>query len=167
MKSALFALSADPVTKGHFDIVARALRIVDTVYIATVESTGKKGSLFTFEERNYMLKQVFHMTSTVVLEKPITGMTVDYAKQLGVSALLRGIRDYTDLDYEFKLANMNRLLSTRRGLPIETIFIAADPALSMYSSTTVRELIRLGDDSWKCFVPECIHEYIGHIDTSM
>lgn len=157
-RRALFAFSADPVTNGHVDIVKRASKLFDEIVIATVPETKKTTGMFLFPERMFMIRLAFsNMPKVVISPEPITETTVDLCKKYNAKFLIRGIRDYTDLDFEYKLAYMNRQLSDN---DIETIFIPGDPQLSMFSSTTVRELIRLKKDSvWIKMVPKEIAEY--------
>ncbi len=157
INKAVFAFSADPVTRGHVDIVNRASGLFDEIIIATIKSTGKAGEMFSGTERMMMIRLAFANLPEITQFRFIDGATVDFCKEVDAKYLIRGIRGYTDLDYEYKLAYLNKQLSNGE---IETIFIPGDPTLSMYSSTTVRELIRLGNDTWKKLVPDTVVEYI-------
>ena len=159
MARAVFAFSADPVTLGHVDIVNRASELFDEIVIATVSSTCKPGEMFTGRQRLEMCHNVFSDDPSIVDYKFILDTAVNLCKDVGAKFMIRGIRGYTDLDYEYKLAYLNRQIS---GGTVETIFIPGEPELSMFSSTTVRELIRLNVDTWKTMVPKCVEDYIIH-----
>ena len=157
MRNAVFAFSADPVTNGHIDIVRRASSLFDDIVIATTYETGKSGAMFTHEERLDMCKLAFADIPCVFDYVYIESTAVELCKTLNAKFLIRGIRGYTDLDYEYKLAYLNRKISD--GF-VETIFIPGDPKLSMFSSTTVRELIKLGVKTWEDMVPPDVATFI-------
>ena len=157
MARAVFAFSADHVTLGHVDIVNRSSKLFDEIVIATVNSTGKPGEMFTGKQRLEMCYEVFLNHPCIVDYKFINDTAVNLCKDVRAKFMIRGIRGYTDLDYEYKLAYLNRKIS---GGAVETIFIPGEPELSMFSSTTVRELIRLNVDTWKTMVPKCVEDCI-------
>ena len=135
----LFPGSFDPFTLGHADIVRRALSMFDEVIVAVGYNEQKTGFL-PVEERVAAIGRVFADEARVRVVS-YTGLTVDFAKELGVGAILRGVRTFSDFEYELQMADVNRRLSG-----IETILLPASPELSAVSSTVVRELSRFGRD---------------------
>ena len=160
MTRAVFAFSADPVTNGHIDIVNRASRLFDEIVIATVRTTGKAGEMFTGDQRLEMCRCAFKGNPVVVDYKFIDGTTVDLCKSVRARFLIRGIRGYTDLDYELNLSHINREISNGT---IDTIFIPSKLELSMFSSSAVRGLIKVSVDNWKKMVPESVAVYIEEL----
>ena len=162
---AVFAFSADPITIGHVDILTRAAKLFDKIIVATVPETKKSNWLFSYDARQHMIEMLVNehpilKKNCVASRFAITNTTVKFCKGNRANYLIRGIRGYTDLDYEYKLAYLNRQLSDNK---LETIFIPGDPNLSMFSSTTVREFMRLNNSYWKKLVPEEILDYLEQL----
>lgn len=145
----LFPGSFDPFTKGHADLVERALQIFDQVIVAVGYNEHKPGWI-PVKERVEALKALYANEPRVRVES-YTGLTVDFAKQCGAMAILRGIRSVKDYEYEMQLADVNRQLSG-----IETLSLFADPRYSSVSSSMVRELAHFGKDV-RSFLPEGYH----------
>lgn len=165
MTKAIFAGSFDPPTLGHLDLIKRSLRIVDQVVVALGENPAKK-SLFSVDERCQMLNsmisdQLDFLDSTRVKVGSFSSMLlVDYARHLEAQVLIRGIRGVTDFEYETTLANINKTLAPN----IETIFLPTDPALSIVSSSAVKEIARYGGDLARFVAPtvaRAIEEKMG------
>ena len=129
----------DPVTNGHLDIVRRAARLFDRVVVAVVENPAKQ-PMFPVEERVTMLKEAVAEMDNVEVDS-FTGLLVDYARDRGVDAIVKGLRAGTDFDYELQMAQMNRHLSG-----VETCFVPTSPEWSYLSSSLVREVARYGGD---------------------
>lgn len=145
-KIALFAGSFDPFTKGHQDIVNRALSsVADEVVIAIGVNYEKKG-MFSAEERQKAIRAVYQGDSRVRVET-YEGLTTDYAKQIGASFLLRSVRSVKDFEFERDMAEVNRRLTG-----IETVLLLCDPQLACISSSVVRELLSYHKDV-KEFLP--------------
>ena len=147
MKTAVYPGSFDPVTNGHIDIVKRALKIVDQVYIAVIENPEKK-PLFPLSERVEMLKESFKGDKNVTVDS-FDGLLVDYARKKKVDVIIRGLRAVSDFDYEFQMALTNLKMCP----DIETIFIMTDYKYSYLSSSLVKQIARLGGDVGT-FAPE-------------
>lgn len=128
--------SFDPVTMGHLDIIERAGRMFDEVVVAVVENTSKK-PLFSLEERMEMLREVTSHLDGVKVGS-FQGLTVEYCKQIGANAIVKGLRAVSDFDYEMQQAQMN----ARMG--VETAFVAANPEYTYLSSSLMREVAALG-----------------------
>ena len=135
----LFPGSFDPFTKGHADIVSRSLRFAESVVVAIGVHPTKKG-LNSPEERKQRIEQLYHdepRVEVVVYE----GLTIDLASRIHADAIVRGVRNVTDFEYERNIAEVNRRLTG-----IETILLFADLAYAAVSSSVVRELLSYGKD---------------------
>ena len=141
----IFPGSFDPFTLGHADIVRRALALFGEVVIAVGYNEQKSGRM-SVEERVASIKKLYKDEPRVRVES-YTGLTVDFARELGVSAIVRGVRSTADFEYEMQMADVNRQLTG-----IETILLPASPQLASLSSSVVRELARFGHDVSK-FLP--------------
>ncbi len=146
-KIAVFPGSFDPITKGHVNIVKRALPLFDKVVMAIGNNTSKKYS-FTFEERINWIKEVFKNEPKVAVTE-FQGLTVNFARNIGAKYLIRGIRTAADFDYEKTIAQLNKSMAPE----LETICIISDPDLSHISSTIVREIVINGGDP-SIFLPD-------------
>ncbi len=134
--------SFDPVTKGHEDIVRRALAFCDVVIVAVARhATHVKPGLFEVAERVAMIEEVFQDVPQVQVTA-FDGLLVDFARAREASIIVRGLRAVSDFEYEFQMALMNRQLWPGT----ETLFLAPDPHYSYLSSSLVREIASLGGD---------------------
>ena len=140
MTSALCPGSFDPVTLGHLDIIERSARHFDEVIVAVIRNPQKKVSLFTLEERLQMLKEGLAHLSNIRIEF-FKGLLVDFAKEHGAQAIVKGLRAVSDFDYELQMAQMNQRLSG-----IDTFFLSTAPQYSFLSSSLVKEVARYGGD---------------------
>lgn len=150
-KIAVFAGSFDPITLGHVNIVQRALKVFDKVHIV-IAINGDKKYLFSNEQKLAMIKNTF-IDHPQIEVSVCHGVVVDYAGELGASALIRGLRNSTDLDYEYPIS----ILNSQLGNDIETFCILADKRYSYMSSSIVRELIRIDKDIAE-YVPTAVVE---------
>ncbi|TCJ99247.1 pantetheine-phosphate adenylyltransferase [Nocardia alba] len=150
MAAALCPGSFDPVTNGHLDVFARAAAQFDEVII-TVNVNPKKQGMFTVEERMELLREsVSHLSNVRVASWQ--GLTVDFAKQEGISAIIKGLRDAGDFGYELQMAQMNHKLAG-----VDTFFIATNPSLSFLSSSLVKEVAAYGGDV-SDMLPPAVHK---------
>lgn len=140
MATALCPGSFDPVTNGHLDIIERTARHFDDVIVAVIRNPQKTQALFTLEERQEMLAEVTAHLSNISIEF-FKGLVVDFAKEHGASAIVKGLRAISDFDYELQMAQMNQRLAG-----IDTFFISTNPQHSFLSSSLVREVARFGGD---------------------
>lgn len=139
MKIAVCPGSFDPVTNGHFDVFERASRMADNVIVAVLINRTKS-SLFTVEERIDMLTEVTAPLGNVRVDS-FYGLLVDYCRNHGVNAIVKGLRAVSDFDYELQMAQMNFRLAE-----VETCFISTNPLYSYLSSSLVKEVATHGGD---------------------
>jgi pantetheine-phosphate adenylyltransferase len=141
MKRAVYPGTFDPITLGHLDVLARAVRIFDEVIIAVAEDSGKDAS-FTVAERVKLIGQSIGAEPWVsrVRVTSFHGLLVEFARQEQAVAVIRGLRAVSDFEYEFQLALTNRRLHPE----LESVFLMPRETLSFLSSNLVRELARLG-----------------------
>ena len=140
MSTALCPGSFDPVTNGHLDIIERTARHFDDVIVAVIRNPQKSQSLFSLEERTEMLRDVTAHLPNVHIDY-FKGLLVDFAKERGAEAIVKGLRAVSDFDYELQMAQMNQQLSG-----IDTFFVSTSPQYSFLSSSLVKEVARFGGD---------------------
>jgi pantetheine-phosphate adenylyltransferase len=140
MVRALFPGTFDPIHYGHIDIARRALRLFDELYIA-VYDRPLKNLLFTPEERLSLVKQSFESEKKIHVIG-YSGLTVDVCHQIGAQVIVRGLRVFSDFEYEFRMALANHRLAT----DIEVIALITNEEHTFLSSTTVREIASLSGD---------------------
>lgn len=143
--------SFDPFTLGHKDIVERALKFCNTLYIAVSDNINKK-HLFSKEERVEMIRQTFKGNDKIIVES-FQGLLVDYMLAKKASFIIRGLRAVSDFEYEFQMAFTNRNIESS----IETIFMVPGSQYLFLSSTIVRDIARNNGDISK-LVPEPVLE---------
>lgn len=140
-KVAVYPGSFDPITNGHLDLLNRALKIFDKIVIAIAENPGKT-PLFTLEERVELIRHsVEHHPLRHRLEvDSFQGLLVEYVRQVGANAILRGLRAISDFEYEFQMALMNRKLSSE----IETLYLMTGMRWIYISSRIIKEVVVSG-----------------------
>ncbi|MBI3986376.1 MAG: pantetheine-phosphate adenylyltransferase [Lentisphaerae bacterium] len=148
--SAIYPGTFDPLTFGHVDLVSRAAKIFDRVILAVSVSTHKT-PLFSLKERLAMAKQLSVSFDNVEVDS-FDGLLVDYARRKRATVLIRGLRAFSDFDYEFQMALTNRKIAP----DIETLFLMPNETYSYLSSSMVREIAVLQGDISK-FVPPFVH----------
>lgn len=134
MRIAVFPGSFDPLTKGHEEIIRKALPLFDKIYVAIGENANKK-YCFPLEKRQQWIRQVFFQESAVEVAV-YEGLTVDFCRKVKAQFILRGLRNPLDFQYEKDIAEANRRLAPE----IETVFLLSSPELAHVSSSLVREL---------------------------
>ncbi|MEA4873784.1 pantetheine-phosphate adenylyltransferase [Anaerorhabdus sp.] len=153
MSIACYPGSFDPITNGHLDIIRRASKMFDEVYV-TIMINPKKKVTFSQEERKEMIEKcVADLKNVKVVIGQ--GLTVDFAKQLGAVSLIRGIRAVADYEYELQQATANMMLNDE----IESIFFVARPEYSFLSSSVAKEIAVNGGDISK-FIPSEISDFV-------
>jgi len=147
---AMYPGTFDPFTNGHNDLVRRACRIFDHVVVAIAANPGK-APLFTLEQRMALARQVLADVPNVEVAG-YSGLTVNFAREHGLNAIVRGLRAVSDFEFEFQLATMNRHLSDE----VETVFLTPTEQFNFISSTLIREIASLGGD-----IREFVHPLVA------
>lgn len=145
-KIAICAGTFDPLTYGHLDVIERAFKIFPQLIIGVAASEGKS-PLFSLEERIELVKNSISHMPTIIL-KPFDGLLVDLAESEDAHVIIRGLRAFSDFEYEFQMALTNRKLKPE----IETLFLMPKQDHSYVSSSNVREVAKMGGDVSQ-FVP--------------
>ena len=140
MKTAIYAGSFDPITRGHDDLIRRSLEFVDRLVVAVAMNSAKQ-PIFTPDERVNLIRASVGDDPRVEVRQ-FHGLLVDFARQTGASMLIRGLRAVSDFEYEFQMALMNRHLSPA----LETVFMVPSLDTTYISSSLVREVARFGGD---------------------
>ncbi|CAB4847283.1 unannotated protein [freshwater metagenome] len=139
MRKAVCPGSFDPVTNGHLDVFIRASEIFDQVVVGVLINKTKS-SMFTVDERIDMLRQVVAPYPNIVVDA-FHGLLVDYCRDNGIPAIVKGLRAVSDFDYELQMAQMNHRLAR-----VETLFVSTNPLYSYLSSSLVKEVATYGGD---------------------
>jgi pantetheine-phosphate adenylyltransferase len=151
IRRAVYPASLDPIHNGHIDVALRAAKIFDEVIVAIYDKP-KKNLLFSVEERVKLAEQAFSgMTNVRVARYSV--LTVNYAQEVGAMALVRGLRVFSDFEFEFRMGLANKKLAPE----IETISIMTDEKHLYISSSTIREIAELGGDV-SSMVPAFVNE---------
>ena len=137
---AVYPGTFDPITRGHEDLIRRALVFADRMVVAVAAQAGK-APMFTLEERVELARRAVGDQALVEV-RPFDGLLVRFARQLGATLIVRGLRYVSDFEYEFQMAMMNRKLADE----IETVFLVPAFDLTYLSSSLVREVARFGAD---------------------
>lgn len=151
MRIGVYPGTFDPITNGHLDIIKRASGLFDKLYVVVPNNVNKK-TLFSVEERVNLVKQVVSDIPNVVVDTTSL-LTVDYAKTVGATTLLRGLRMVSDFEYELQMAALNKSLNSE----VETIFIMSSHEYSFLSSSSVKEIAAFSGE-FKEFVPLAVYE---------
>ncbi|HVZ08813.1 pantetheine-phosphate adenylyltransferase [Rhodopila sp.] len=147
----LYPGTFDPVTNGHLDVIGRAARLLDKLVVGVAINTGK-GPLFSLEERVDLVKMeiapIASRNGMIIEVLPFESLLVDFARKVGASMIVRGLRAVSDYDYEVQMAGMNY----RMAPDIETVFLMASETHQFIASRLVKEVAKLGGDI-ASFVP--------------
>ena len=143
----LFPGTFDPITKGHVDVIERAVSLFDKLIIG-IGINSSKQPMFSIEQRCNWMREIFKNEPRIEVAG-YEGLTIDYCKKINAHYILRGIRYISDFEYEKAIADMNRMLAP----DIETLFLTCSPEYSTISSTLVRDVIR-NNGNVSLFVPK-------------
>lgn len=146
----LYPGTFDPITNGHSDIMGRAVKLVDKLVIGVAVNAGK-GPMFSLEERVAIIKaETAPLAATIEIDvQPYEGLTLQFARQIGATMIIRGLRAVADFEYEFQMTAMNQQLDRE----IETVFLMADPRHQAIASRLVKEIATLGGEVGKFVSP--------------
>lgn len=147
----LFPGSFDPITLGHMDLIERAAKIADELYVVSFDNASKHYLLPKSQRVELIKLATAHLGNVIVDDSD--GLQVDYCQKHGITCVLRGLRNQLDLLYERDVAISNHQLGG-----LETLFLLSSPQVSHISSSVVRELIAFSADL-SGFVPECVKEF--------
>ncbi len=150
-KLVIYPGSFDPFTNGHINIIERGVKVFDKIIVAVAHNTSKK-TIFTFEERVEIIRQIFHNRPEVTVDY-FEGLLVEYARKMGTNIVLRGMRTVSNFEYELQMALSNKTLYP----DLETIFLVTDGIYSHISSSLIKEIITLGGPA-KGMVPEIVEK---------
>lgn len=153
-KIGLFPGTFDPITNGHLDVIQRGQHMFDKLIVAIGRNPAKE-KLFTVEERQQIITQLINENCDGNVEvQAYNGLTVDFAKKIGATAILRGLRNVTDLNFEFQIALTNRAIAD-----IETLFLMTGEAYGFTSSTLIKQIAAGGGiDRMHRLLPEIVIE---------
>jgi pantetheine-phosphate adenylyltransferase len=146
----LYPGTFDPIHNGHTDIIGRAVKLVDKLVLGVAINTGK-GPMFSLDERVAIVEEAvapLRDRAEIVVE-PFEGLTMSFAREVGASVIVRGLRAVADFEFEFQMTAMNQQLDRE----IETVFLMADPRHQAIASKLVKEIAQLGGDVTKFVSP--------------
>lgn len=147
----LYPGTFDPITNGHLDVIARAARLLDKLVVGVAINTGKS-PMFTLDERVELVRAEIEAIATrngmLIEVVPFENLLVDFARKVGASMIVRGLRAVSDFDYEIQMAGMNY----RMAPDVETVFLMASETHQFIASRLVKEVAMLGGDI-SSFVP--------------
>ncbi len=150
MRTALYPGSFDPLTNGHLDVIERAVRLFDRVIVAVAHNDAKV-PLFSVDERMALVRDALPPGSGRIEVASFGGLLVEFAREQGASAVIRGLRAISDFEFEFQMALMNRKLEPA----VETLFLMPREEYIYVSSRIVKEIARLGGDV-SAFLPPAV-----------
>jgi len=153
MKIGFYPGTFDPAHNGHLDLIRRSAKLVDRLVVGVALNSGK-GPLFSVEERVAILQHETAQIETFdVVVHPYAGLTLNAARDVGASVILRGLRAVADFEFEFQMTAMNQQMDRS----IDTVFLMADPRHQALASRLVKEIAVLGGDV-SSFVSPWVHE---------
>jgi len=158
LHAGLYPGTFDPITNGHLDIICRAARILRRLVVGVARNTGK-GPLFSLDERVKMVtRETAHLSAIAEIEvRPFETLLMHFARTVGAGVIVRGLRAFSDFEYEFQMTAMNQQLDR----DIETVFLMADPRHQAVASRLVKEISQLGGDV-SDFVPRGVKRTLAH-----
>ena len=156
MKIGIYPGSFDPFTAGHYDVLKHASALFDRVYVSVLNNAAKR-PMFSTGERETLIRTVVEAEGIKnVVVSSFDGLTVEYAKSIGASHIIRGLRAITDFEYEFQIDAVNHRMAPE----IETVYFMASPEHSYLSSSIIKEIGMYGADIHG-LVPDSIHNIIA------
>ena len=155
--TAVYPGTFDPMTLGHFDLIVRASKLYDRLIVAVAATSKKQGARFSGKERLGMIKEDVRRAGLEnVTVKMLDGLLVDFCRREKARVVIRGVRVYSDFEYEFQMALTNRRMAPE----IETLFMMPSENLSYVTASTVREIASYGGDT-TAFVTPAVQRHLG------
>ena len=143
-KCAVYPGTFDPMTTGHFDLIVRGAKLYDRLIVAVAATSTKSGAMFAAADRIAMIREDVAAAGLANVEvKVLDTLLVDFCRREGVKVVIRGVRVYSDFEYEFQMALTNRRMAPE----IETLFMMPSEHLAYVTASTVREIARYGGDT--------------------
>ena len=150
--TAVYPGTFDPMTKGHFDLISRSAKLYDRLIVAVAATSEKQGAMFDSADRLAMIREDVARAGLANVEvKLLDTLLVDFCRREGARVVIRGVRVYSDFEYEFQMALTNRRMAPE----IETLFMMPSESLAYVTASTVREIARYGGDTAP-FVTEAV-----------
>lgn len=154
---AVYPGTFDPMTRGHFDLICRAAKLYDRLIVAVAATSAKDGAMFPAEERLAMIREDVRAAALANVEvKTLDTLLVEFCRREGARVVIRGVRVYSDFEYEFQMALTNRRLAPE----IETLFMMPSENLAYVTASTVREIARYGGET-ATFVTDAVHRRLA------
>lgn len=160
-QKAIYPGTFDPFTNGHLDVLERALNIFQEV-VVVIADNSQKLTLFTVEERLSMIREIIEDYPAVSVEVLHDGLLADYARQKGARAIVRGVRQVKDFEYEFQISLLNRHLYPE----VTTVFLMPNVKYTYVASSIIKEVAMLGGDVSKFVHPSVLKSLHGKLDES-
>ncbi len=155
-KKAVYPGTFDPMTLGHFDLIRRAAALYDRLIVAVAATSVKNGAMFDAEHRIAMIAEDVQKAGLTNVEvKLLDTLLVEFCRKNDVRVVIRGVRVYSDFEYEFQMALTNRKMAPE----IETLFMMPSENLAYVTASTVREVARYGGDT-SSFVTEAVEKHL-------
>jgi len=156
--TAVYPGTFDPMTLGHFDLIRRGAKLYDRLIVAVAQTSTKQGAKFSAEERLDMIREdVKNAKLDNVTVKMLDGLLVDFCRREGAKVVIRGVRVYSDFEYEFQMALTNRRMAPE----IETLFMMPSESLAYVTASTVREISAYGGDTAPFVTPAVQKRLLG------
>lgn len=157
MKVAVYPGTFDPLSLGHFDLLQRSAKLFDKLIVVAAGRSSKATGLFDIDERMAMIRESAEEAGMTNIEVDrLDCLLVDYCRQRKVNVVVRGLRVYSDFEYEFQMALTNRKLAPE----IETLFMMPNENYSYVTASTIREIARYGGDT-SAFVPAPVQRHLA------
>ena len=155
-RKAVYPGTFDPMTLGHFDLIQRAAKLYDRLVVAVAATSKKQGALFDARTRMAMIREDVRRAGLANVEvKLLDCLLVDFCRREKVKVVIRGVRVYSDFEYEFQMALTNRRMAPE----IETMFMMPSESLAYVTASTVREIASYGGDTAP-FVTEAVERHL-------
>ena len=162
-RKAVYPGTFDPMTLGHFDLIQRAAKLYDRLVVAVAATSKKQGALFDARTRMAMIREDVRRAGLANVEvKLLDCLLVDFCRREKVKVVIRGVRVYSDFEYEFQMALTNRRMAPE----IETMFMMPSESLAYVTASTVREIASYGGDTAP-FVTEAVQKRLKRVNFAL